>query len=95
VTDENTLEASGVIFPKLFRRLTSYFDGGGIDLDGFLPWLEQTKEQVLDLTSGNFTHLDDMLTIRNGKLRMTVRPEQLVIVSAKTTDTKIAPWMAH
>jgi len=26
---------------------------------------------------------------------MTVRPEQLVIVSAKTTNTKIAPWMAH
>jgi hypothetical protein len=50
---------------------------------------------VLDLSSGNFTHLDNMLTAKNGKLKLTVKPEQLVIVSAKTTSTKTAPWMAY
>jgi hypothetical protein len=95
VTDEAALQEYGVIFPKLFRRLTSYFDGGGQGLEGFLPWLQKTEEQVLDLSSGNFTHLDNMLTAKNGKLKLTVKPEQLVIVSAKTTSTKTAPWMAY
>ena len=33
VTNESDLEERGVIFPKVFRRLTSYFDGGGTGLD--------------------------------------------------------------
>jgi hypothetical protein len=96
VTDEAGLEQTGVIFPKVFRRLTSYFDADANNkLDGFLPWLEQTKEPVLDLTTGNFTHLDNVLSVKSGKLRMTVKPEELVIISAKTTNTKISPWVAH
>jgi endonuclease YncB( thermonuclease family) len=93
--NEADLELRGVIFPKLFRRLTSYFATGSSDLQAFLPWLAATKEQVLDLTTGNFTHLDNTLALRNGKLRMTLLPEQLVIVSAKTTNPAIAPWIAH
>lgn len=91
------LEARGVIFPKVFRRLTSYFgsEAGAAGLEGFLPWLEETKEQVLDLTTGNFTHLDNVLEVRRGKIRMTIDPEQLVVVSAKTTSTSVAPWMAQ
>jgi hypothetical protein len=89
------LEQSGVIFPKLFRRLTSYFDEGGSGLSGFLPWLALTKEQLLDLTAGNFTHLDNVLELKRGKIRLTRRPEDVVIVSAKTTNTRIAPWVAH
>jgi hypothetical protein len=90
------LEARGVIFPKLFRRLTSYFGGAGAtDLIGFLPWLAKTKEQVLDLSTGNFTHLDNVLTVKSGKIRLTLEPERLVFVSAKTTNAAIAPWMAH
>jgi hypothetical protein len=50
--DDATLEQTGVIFPKLYRRLTSYFTSGATDPAGFLPW------QVLDLTSGNFTHFE-------------------------------------
>jgi hypothetical protein len=87
------LDARGVVFPKLYRRLTSYFDGGGGDLANFLPWLAKTKEQVLDLTTGNFTHLDNVLVVKSGKISLTREPEQLVFVSAKTTNTTIAPWM--
>ena len=75
--------------------MTSYFDGGGSGLAGFLPWLAKTKEQVLDLTTGNFTHLDNVLTVGSGKIRLTLEPEELVIVSAKTTNPAIAPWVAH
>ena len=92
---EADLESHSVIFPKLFRRLTSYFDSGGASLDGFLPWLANTKEQVLDLSTGNFTHFDNVLALRRGKLRLTREPEQLVFVSAKTSSTKTAPWLAH
>jgi hypothetical protein len=95
VANESDLEANGVIFPKVFRRLTSYFDGGGQGLAGFLPWLAKTKEQVLDLTTGNFTHLDNVLALQGGKLRLTLEPENLVVVSAKTTNASVAPWMAH
>jgi endonuclease YncB( thermonuclease family) len=87
------LEARGVVFPKLYRRLTSYFDAGGTTLSSFLPWLAKTKEQVLDLTTGNFTHLDNVLVVKSGKISLTRQPEQLVFVSAKTTNTTIAPWM--
>jgi hypothetical protein len=93
VAGEGDLEARGVIFPKLFRRLTAYFDGGGTDLAGFLPWLAKTKEQVLDLKTGNFTHLDNVLSVKSGKLRLTLEPEQLVFVSAKTTNPAVAPWV--
>jgi hypothetical protein len=32
-----------------------------------------------------------VLAVKNGKLRMTLAPEQVVIVSAKTTNPTIAP----
>jgi hypothetical protein len=37
-----------------------------------------------------------VLSVRSGKPRMTVKPEELVIISAKTTNTNISlPWVAH
>jgi hypothetical protein len=87
------LEARGVVFPKLYRRLTSYFDDGGSNLTSFLPWLAKTKEQVLDHSTGSFTHLDNVLAVEIGKIHLTIRPEQLVFVSAKTTNTTVASWM--
>jgi hypothetical protein len=96
LTNEDQLQQDGVIYPKLFRRLTSYFDADPNNkLSGFLPWLAALKEQVLDLTTGNFTHLDNVLEVKSGKIKLTLKPEDLIIVSAKTTNTKIAPWMAH
>jgi hypothetical protein len=93
--DDATLEQTGVIFPKLFRRLTSYFTSGQTDPAGFLPWLAKTREQVLDLTTGNFTHFDNVLVFSTGKIRLTREPEQLVFVSAKTSSVKVSPWLAH
>jgi len=93
--DEADLETNAVVFPKLFRRLTSYLTTGATHLNGFLPWLQKDKEQVLDLTSGNFTHFDNMLAVANNKVKLTQPPETLVFVSAKTTSTHTSPWLSH
>jgi endonuclease YncB( thermonuclease family) len=95
VANEAQLEERGVIFPKLFRRLSSFFDEGNSGIAAFLPWLAKTEEQVLDLSTGNFTHFDNVLIVKSGNIRMTLQPEQLVFVSAKTTNTAVAPWVAH
>ena len=53
VTTQAALEQQGVVFPKLFRRLSEFLaqpQPGG--LAGFLPWLAASEEQVLDLTQG-------------------------------------------
>src|SRR5207248_2718620 len=76
--DDAMLEQAGVIFPKLYRRLTSYFTSGQTDPASFLPWLAKTKEQVLDLTSGNFTHFDNVLAFSGGKIRLIRQPDELV-----------------
>jgi hypothetical protein len=40
VRSQTDLEQNGVIFPKLFLRLTEYLRRQGGDLSEFLPWLE-------------------------------------------------------
>jgi endonuclease YncB( thermonuclease family) len=93
---QQDLETKGVVFPKLFRRLTSYIGAGtGGGVAGFLPWLAATKEQVLDLSTNSFTHLDNVLAVSGSKVKMTIQPEQLVFVSAKTTSRAAAPWLNH
>jgi hypothetical protein len=51
------------------------------------------EEQVLDLTAGNFTHLDNVVAVQGDQVRLLRRPEELVFVSAKTTSPTIAPWL--
>jgi hypothetical protein len=87
------LETDGVIFPKLFRRLIEYYAEGHRGLGGFGSWLEAKREQVLDLTTGGFTHFDNVLEIRGNRLKMLRRPEDLVFYSAKTTNPSVSPWV--
>ena len=69
-------------------RLTTYLTSVGGSLAGFLPWLAQTKEQVLDLRNDDFMLLADLV-----RLRLVLEPEPLVVVSAKPTTTGAAPWL--
>jgi hypothetical protein len=94
VRSQTDLEQSGVIFPKLFRRLTEYLRPQGRDLSGFLPWLEITREQVLELPTRNFTHFEDLLDVYANTIKLRPRPEELVFVSAKSASTAAAPWLA-
>jgi endonuclease YncB( thermonuclease family) len=94
VRSQTDLEQNGVIFPKLFRRLTEYLRRQGRDLSGFLPWLEATREQVLELPTRSFTHFEDVLDVQANTIKLRPRPEELVFVSAKSTSTVAAPWLA-
>jgi endonuclease YncB( thermonuclease family) len=94
VRGQTDLEQNGVIFPKLFRRLTEYLRREDGDLSEFLPWLELTSEQVLELPTTNFTHFEDVLDVRANTIKLRPRPEELVFVSAKTMSTAAAPWLA-
>src|SRR4029453_18969187 len=71
VRSQTDLELKGVIFPKLFRRLTEYLRRQGGDLSGFLPWLEVTREQVLELPTRSFTHFEDVLDGQGNQMRLT------------------------
>jgi hypothetical protein len=72
--DQTDLEQHTVVFPKLFRRLTSCLATGAAGLDGFLPWVKADKEQVLDLTSNNFTHFDTFYVPGRPEVRARRRP---------------------
>jgi hypothetical protein len=94
VTSQGDLEQQGVLFPKLFRRLSEFLaqqlPGG---LAGLLAWLAGSEEQVFDLPAGNFTHFDNVVAVEGDQVRLLRRPEELVFVSAKTTSTTVAPWL--
>lgn len=93
VSAQDDLEQDGVIFPKLFRRLTEFFTEPQSALPNFLGWLAKTEEQVLDLVENNFTHFDNLVEVAGGKVRLRRRPEQIVFVSAKTASPVVAPWL--
>jgi endonuclease YncB( thermonuclease family) len=92
--DPSALEKDGVTFPKLFRRLIEFYGQGGASLAGFLPWLEASEEQVLDLTKDNVTHFDNVVGVRGSKVRMLRKPGELVFISAKTKNKHAAPWVS-
>jgi endonuclease YncB( thermonuclease family) len=93
VSDQAALERDAVVFPKLFRRLTEFLRAQAGAIDRFLPWLADKREQVLDLRTSSFTHFDNVLTVKGDKVRLARRPGELVFVSAKTSDPKVAPWL--
>lgn len=94
VTNQAELEQNGVVFPKLFRRLTEFLAQQPPAASGFLPWVADKREQVLDLPSNNFTHFDNVLRMQGDEVRLTRRPEEIVFVSAKTASPAVAPWLA-
>jgi endonuclease YncB( thermonuclease family) len=83
VTAQADLETNGVIFPKLFRRLTEFLVQPNAALADFPAWLARTSELVLDLPTLNFTHFDNVVRVQGNKVQMTRLPEELVFVSAK------------
>ena len=88
VTSEVSLQDTGVIFPKLFRRLVDYLAEGNTGMAKFKSWLAAKKEQVQDLdpTSGtftNFTHLDNVVKVAGNRISLVQQPETLLFVSEK------------
>ena len=83
------LEQNGVIFPKLFRRLTDFLArggpaGGAVSLADFPAWLDASEERVLDLPAVNFTGFDNLVEVGPDlSVRMTRKPEEIVFIGAK------------
>ena len=83
VNNQADLEMGGVIFPKLFRRLTDYLAAKQGPLADFPAWLAAKWELVLDLRALNFTHLDNLIKVQGNKVKLTRLPEEMVFVSQK------------
>jgi endonuclease YncB( thermonuclease family) len=74
-----------VILPKLFRRLAEYLtldDTGGVDLSGFLAFLDAKADKLFTIPTGHATHLDTLIEVTGQHLRMTLPPEQIVFIEA-------------
>jgi endonuclease YncB( thermonuclease family) len=93
ISDQAALERDGVLFPKLFRRLTEFLKDHTDGLSEFSEWLADKREQVLDLTTNSFTHFDNVLEVDGNEVRLARQPEELVFISAKTTSRRAAPWL--
>ena len=71
------------MWPKLFRRLTSYFQGGHAGLAGFDAWLREDKknrDDYLQLPNGEFGNMHDMVSTQGDTMRLNYRPEDVVIL---------------
>ncbi len=82
-TDAATLEQSGVIFPKLFRRLNEFWASRHSGMGEFRAWLEAGQERVLDLKTVNFTHFDNVVSVEGERVKLTRAPEELVFIAAR------------
>ena len=79
-----------IMRPKLFRRLTTYFDEGYIGLGQFDAWIRDDpirRDDTLRLPDGEKGNMHDTYLIDNDKLQLQFRPEDLLI----TPDPNATP----
>ena len=67
------------VMPKLFRRLTA-FNKSGVTTS-FKAWLSTKSDPIHILSTGHFTNFDTVVHEANGRVRLTVYPEDLVFLS--------------
>lgn len=78
------------MWPKLFRRLVSYFQSGHQGLGAFDAWLREDARQrddYLQLPTGELGNMHDLLDIRGDRVLLRFRPEDLVVLP----DTFVPP----
>lgn len=71
-----------VMWPKLFRRLVSYFSAGNVGLTGFDDWIRDDpvrRDDTLRLPDGEKANMHDTYGIDGNSLSLTYNPEQLLI----------------
>ena len=72
-----------VILPKLFRRLAEYLtldNTGGVDLSGFLGFLQAKADRLFTVPAGHATHLDTLINVSGQKIALALPPEQIVFI---------------
>lgn len=82
ITDRDALE-SLVMWPKLFRRLVSYFATGYTDLSQLDTWLRQdsiNRDDRMILPNREIGNMHDIVSATDQTLRMAYQPEELIIL---------------
>lgn len=72
-----------VVWPKLFRRLVSYFKDGNSGLAGFDSWLRESSTRDDDLwiiSRGELGNMHDVIDVQRNKMLMLYRPGDVIIV---------------
>jgi hypothetical protein len=72
-----------VLWPKLFRRLAAFFAGGHRAVSRFGAWLREDPERddsLRVLSGGDDRNLHDVIEVAERVIRMTCRPEEIVVV---------------
>jgi endonuclease YncB( thermonuclease family) len=73
-----------VMFPKLYRRLVSYFSDGHSDLTAFDTWVRASpdRDDLTQLPTGERGHLHDLYQVDASGLRLRLRlqPEQVTFL---------------
>ena len=70
-------------WPKLFRRLLSYFSDGNVGLNGFETWLRGDTgrdDQLWIISRGELGNMHDIIEVVGSEIKMVFNPEDLVIV---------------
>lgn len=78
VSGESAKKTLPPIFPKLWRRLFDDFKGDPSDLKAFLAFVKGTNERLHTLSDDRFIAFDDVLQVKNGKLKMLYKPDDIV-----------------
>lgn len=74
------IEEEYMIMPKMFRRLIKYINSG--TTKGFKQWLsDKGGDPILILRTGQLTNLDEIVEEKNGKVRLTEFPEDIMFMS--------------
>lgn len=82
IPDIETLE-SLTLWPKLFRRLSSYFSAGYQNLNNFDTWLRAdpiNRDDRLILPDRELGNMHDIVAVEGNHLHMRYQPEELVIL---------------
>lgn len=82
ITDLETLEQL-VIWPKLFRRLASYFSAGNISLANFDAWLRadvRDRDDPVLLPNRELGNMHDLIAIDGEQLTMVHLSEDIIIL---------------
>ncbi|PSB13428.1 hypothetical protein C7B61_18940 [filamentous cyanobacterium CCP1] len=72
-----------VIWPKLFRRLASYFAGGNTHLSNFDTWLRadpKDRDDRILLPNQELGNMHDLIRVEGDRLWMRYPPEEIIIL---------------
>jgi endonuclease YncB( thermonuclease family) len=81
VTNKASLATIDPIWPKLWRRLEEFLASRN-GLNGFLEWIDDKNERIIKIDSADETGLVNILEVNGNTVKMTEKPENLMVVTA-------------